>query len=165
MAGRGDAWVGWLCRPSGPTLALVWRAIARYGLSPRRIKCLRGAARSHMTSKRDEPQASEPEGTSNLEAASDKLGLQTFKQRESQLLARYAMHSVDSLGREHPESEHPYRAPYQRDRDRILHSSAFRRLSGKMQVFTGDMGDYHRTRLTHTYEVASIAHRFGALFD
>lgn len=120
-----------------------------------------GSARSHMTSKRDEPQASEPEGTSNLEAASDKLGLQTFKQRESQLLARYAMHSVDSLGREHPESEHPYRAPYQRDRDRILHSSAFRRLSGKMQVFTGDMGDYHRTRLTHTYEVASIARTIG----
>ncbi|MGE0758004.1 MAG: dGTP triphosphohydrolase, partial [Pirellulaceae bacterium] len=55
------------------------------------------------------------------------------------------------------EPEHPYRSVYQRDRDRILHSSAFRRLSGKTQVFTGDMGDYHRTRLTHTYEVASIA--------
>jgi dGTPase len=67
------------------------------------------------------------------------------------------MHSVDSRGRKHSEQEHAYRGPFQRDRDRIVHSSAFRRLSGKMQVFTGDMGDYHRTRLTHTHEVASIA--------
>jgi len=81
----------------------------------------------------------------------------TIAKREEVLLARYAMHSVDSRGRKHPEREHSYRGPYQRDRDRIVHSSAFRRLSGKMQVFTGDMGDYHRTRLTHTHEVASIA--------
>src|SRR5687768_173254 len=67
------------------------------------------------------------------------------------------MHSADSRGRKHAEPEHPYRGPFQRDRDRIVHSGAFRRLSGKMQVFTGDMGDYHRTRLTHTHEVASIA--------
>jgi dGTPase len=92
---------------------------------------------------------------------SHRLGLQTFRQRESLLLAPYAMHSTDSRGREHPEPEHPYRAPFQRDRDRILHSAAFRRLSGKMQVFTGDMGDYHRTRLTHTFEVASIARTMG----
>ncbi len=84
-----------------------------------------------------------------------------WNQRESVLLARYAMHSCDSQGREHPEHEHPYRGPFQRDRDRILHSSAFRRLSGKMQVFTGDMGDYHRTRLTHTHEVASLARTIG----
>ena len=71
------------------------------------------------------------------------------------------MHSGDSRGRHHPEPEHPYRGPFQRDRDRIVHSSAFRRLSGKMQVFTGDMGDYHRTRLTHTHEVASIARTIG----
>ena len=81
--------------------------------------------------------------------------------REAALLARYAMHSADSRGRKHPEPEHPYRGPFQRDRDRIVHSSAFRRLSGKMQVFTGDMGDYHRTRLTHTHEVASIARTIG----
>src|SRR3954471_20459352 len=78
-------------------------------------------------------------------------------QREHLLLAPYAMHSADSRGRRHPENAHPYRGPYQRDRDRIVHSSAFRRLSQKTQVFTGEMGDYHRTRLTHTLEVASIA--------
>jgi len=71
------------------------------------------------------------------------------------------MHSGDSRGRRHAEAEHPYRGPFQRDRDRIVHSSAFRRLSGKMQVFTGEMGDYHRTRLTHTHEVASIARTIG----
>jgi dGTPase len=82
-------------------------------------------------------------------------------EREAVLLASYAMHSVDSRGRRHAEPEHPYRGPFQRDRDRIVHSTAFRRLSGKMQVFTGDMGDYHRTRLTHTHEVASIARTIG----
>lgn len=82
-------------------------------------------------------------------------------QREAVLLAPYAMFSKDSAGRVHPEKEHPYRGPYQRDRDRILHSWAYRRLSGKMQVFTGQMGDYHRTRLTHTQEVATIARTLG----
>jgi dGTPase len=77
--------------------------------------------------------------------------------REQVLLASYGMHSCDSQGRVYTESPHPYRGPFARDRDRILHSSAFRRLSGKMQVFTGEMGVYHRTRLTHTFEVASIA--------
>ncbi len=81
--------------------------------------------------------------------------------REAAILAPCAMHSRDSAGRKHPEPEHPYRGPFQRDRDRILHSSAFRRLSGKTQVFTGNMGDYHRTRLTHTMEVASIARTIG----
>ena len=84
-------------------------------------------------------------------------GLADTKQREKSLLAPYAMRSCDSQGRKHAEPEHPYRGPFQRDRDRILHSAAYRRLSGKMQVFTGEMGDYHRTRLTHTQEVASIA--------
>lgn len=88
-------------------------------------------------------------------------GLQTIAARESLLLASYAMRSVDSQGRKYLEPEHPYRGPFQRDRDRIVHSSAYRRLSGKMQVFTGDMCDYHRTRLTHTFEVASIARTIG----
>ncbi len=82
-------------------------------------------------------------------------------QREAAILAPYAFPSTASQGRKHPEAEHAYRGPFQRDRDRILHSSAFRRLSGKMQVFTGDRGDYHRTRLTHTHEVASIARTIG----
>jgi dGTPase len=71
------------------------------------------------------------------------------------------MRSVDARGRRYDEPEHPYRGPFQRDRDRIVHSAAYRRLSGKMQVFTGEMGDYHRTRLTHTHEVASIARTIG----
>jgi len=82
-------------------------------------------------------------------------------QRESKILAPYAMFSKNSRGRELPEQEHLYRGPFQRDRDRILHSSAYRRLSGKMQVFTGEMGDYHRTRLTHTQEVATVARTIG----
>jgi dGTPase len=81
--------------------------------------------------------------------------------REAILLAPYAMHSADSAGRKHPEPPHPYRGPFQRDRDRIVHSAAYRRLSAKMQVFTGEMGDYHRTRLTHTHEVASVARTVG----
>lgn len=88
-------------------------------------------------------------------------GLQTIAERETLLLAPYAMHSIASQGRRYAEPTQAYRGPFQRDRDRIVHSSAFRRLSGKMQVFTGDMGDYHRTRLTHTHEVASIARTIG----
>ncbi|MGH7162543.1 MAG: dGTP triphosphohydrolase, partial [Planctomycetota bacterium] len=62
-----------------------------------------------------------------------------------------------SRGRRHPEREHAYRTAYQRDRDRIIHSSAFRRLEYKTQVFVNTVGDYYRTRLTHTMEVAQIA--------
>jgi dGTPase len=85
----------------------------------------------------------------------------TTTDREAFLLAPFAMHSSDSAGREHLESMHPYRGPFQRDRDRIVHSSAFRRLAHKTQVFTGELGDYHRSRLTHTLEVASIARTIG----
>jgi dGTPase len=88
-------------------------------------------------------------------------GLQSTRKREDLLLAPYAFFSHQSQGRKYAEPEHPYRGPFQRDRDRILHSAAFRRLSGKMQVFTGELGDYHRTRLTHTMEVASIARTMG----
>lgn len=85
----------------------------------------------------------------------------TVDERERLLFASYAMFSRQSKGRKHPQPEHPYRGPFQRDRDRIIHSSAFRRLSGKMQVFTGDFGDYHRTRLTHTHEVSCLARTLG----
>lgn len=85
------------------------------------------------------------------------IDLRRYADREHLLLASYAVHSRDTGGRVHSESSHAYRGPFARDRDRILHSSAFRRLSGKMQVFTGEMGIYHRTRLTHTFEVASVA--------
>ncbi len=84
-----------------------------------------------------------------------------WRRREELLLASYAMFGKDSTGRRYAEEPHPYRSPFQRDRDRVLHCAAFRRLSGKMQVFTGDMGDYHRTRLTHTHEVAMVARTIG----
>jgi dGTPase len=80
-----------------------------------------------------------------------------WRQRESLLLAPWAMHAADSAGRVHDEPPHAFRSPYQRDRDRIVHSAAFRRLAHKTQVFTGYHGDYHRSRLTHTLEVTSIA--------
>ena len=80
-----------------------------------------------------------------------------WRTRESLTLASWAMHAADSAGRVHPEPPHPVRSPYQRDRDRIVHSAAFRRLAHKTQVFTGYHGDYHRSRLTHTLEVTSIA--------
>jgi dGTPase len=80
-----------------------------------------------------------------------------WKAREALLLAPYAMHAADSVGRVHSEPWHPFRSPYQRDHDRIVHSAAFRRLAHKTQVFTGYHGDYHRSRLTHTLEVPGIA--------
>ena len=97
-------------------------------------------------------------GTSVDQAESEPvIDLRRYADREHLLLASYAVRSRDTEGRNHDEPLHPYRGPFARDRDRILHSSAFRRLSGKMQVFTGEMGIYHRTRLTHTFEVASVA--------
>ncbi len=79
-----------------------------------------------------------------------------FEEREAATLAPYAMRSRDSRGREHPDSEHPLRMAFQRDRDRIIHSSAFRRLEYKTQVFVNHEGDYYRTRLTHTMEAAQV---------
>jgi dGTPase len=94
-------------------------------------------------------------------AESPPLPGRTFAEREALLLAPYAMASAATRGRRHPEPAHPYRGPFQRDRDRIVHCAAYRRLAHKTQVFTGDMGDYHRTRLTHTLEVASVARTIG----
>jgi dGTPase len=67
------------------------------------------------------------------------------------------MRVEDSLGRRYPEAAHPYRNDYERDRDRIIHSRAFRRLENKTQVFTRRYSDHFRTRLTHTLEVAQIS--------
>src|SRR5215510_7061684 len=76
--------------------------------------------------------------------------------REAAVLAPWAMRSRDSRGRRHPEAEHPLRMVFQRDRDRIIHSTAFRRLEYKTQVFVNHEGDYYRTRLTHTVEAAQV---------
>ncbi len=77
--------------------------------------------------------------------------------REQRELAPFAALSDRSRGRKYDEEEHSYRSIYMRDRDRIIHCTAFRRLEYKTQVFVNHEGDYYRTRLTHTMEVAQIA--------
>ena len=77
--------------------------------------------------------------------------------RERRELAPYAMRSADSKGRRHDEPPPALRTAYQRDRDRVIHSTAFRRLEYKTQVFVNHEGDHYRTRLTHTMEVAQLA--------
>jgi dGTPase len=73
------------------------------------------------------------------------------------MLARLRFPVAQSRGRQYPEPAHPYRNPFQRDRDRIVHSRAFRRLEAKMQVFAPGISDHFRNRLTHTFEVSQIA--------
>ena len=79
-----------------------------------------------------------------------------FERQERESLAPWAMKAADSRGRAYPETEHAFRMAFQRDRDRIIHSSAFRRLEYKTQVFVNHEGDYYRTRLTHTMEAAQV---------
>jgi dGTPase len=78
------------------------------------------------------------------------------------MLAEYAMDVRHSRGRRYPEPQHPYRNDYARDRDRVIHSRAFRRLEAKTQVFTTRFSDHFRNRLTHTLEVAQIARTVAA---
>ena len=81
------------------------------------------------------------------------------------MLSRLRFPVEQSRGRRYPEPDHPYRNPFQRDRDRIIHARAFRRLEAKTQVFTPGLSDHFRNRLTHTIEVAQIARTVARVLD
>ena len=81
---------------------------------------------------------------------------QSLEADEDRRLAPYAVRSGATLGREHPDSEAAYRTAFQKDRDRVIHANAFRRLEAKTQVLVVTEGDHYRTRLTHTLEVAQV---------
>jgi dGTPase len=81
------------------------------------------------------------------------------------MLAPYAVHVEDSPGRRFTEPQHPYRNDFQRDRDRVIHARAFRRLEAKTQVFTRRYSDHFRNRLTHTLEVAQVSRTIAGALD
>ena len=97
------------------------------------------------------------------------IGREELQLRERNELAPYAVLSAESRGRRYHDPDDPYRTPFQRDRDRIIHSSAYRRLGNKTQVFISFEGEHYRTRLTHTEEATqiavSIARALGANVD
>src|SRR5512141_3210732 len=86
---------------------------------------------------------------------------QQLEEIEHKSLAPYGTRSKDSKGRAYLDNEPEYRTAFQRDRDRILHTTAFRRLEYKTQVFVNSEGDYYRTRITHTFEVAQVGRTFA----
>jgi dGTPase len=97
-----------------------------------------------------------PDGPSPL-ARENLIKREEIEERERQTLAGYAALAAQSRGRVYPQPEHALRTAYQRDRDRIVHSAAFRRMEYKTQVFIPHLADHYRTRLTHTIEVAQIS--------
>ncbi len=95
--------------------------------------------------------------TLSTEPDASVVSREELETREERWLAPYAMKSRHTRGRQHAEPEDPSRTVYRRDRDRIIHTTAFRRLEYKTQVFVNHEGDHYRTRLTHTLEVSQIA--------
>ncbi len=93
------------------------------------------------------------------------MNREKYQEFEREFLAPYALKSADSAGRRYKEEEHDFRTCFQRDRDRIIHSTAFRRLEYKTQVFVIHEGDYYRTRLTHSLEVAQIARSIARVLE
>lgn len=93
------------------------------------------------------------------------LTREQLEEREKKALASYAVKSAESKGRDRKEQEDKYRTCFQHDRDRVIHSKAFRRLKGKTQVFVAHYGDHYRSRLTHTMEVAQLSRDLARMIN